>query len=103
MKKYLTLSVILRIVAAAMLFYALRKLPYSYFTFLRFAVCGACAYSAYIASTIKQPAWVFIFGIIAILFNPIFIVGLDRETWTYVDVGVGVLLLLSVFIVREKQ
>src|SRR5688500_6001746 len=101
MKKYLTFSTLLRLIAAGMLFYALKKLPYSYFTILRFVVCGASAYTAFVAYNSKSTAWAFLFGATAVLFNPLIIIALDRKAWTYVDVGVGVLMLLSIFYVQE--
>jgi hypothetical protein len=43
------------------------------------------------------------FGIIALMFNPFVPLRIDRMTWTYVDAVVGVLMLISIFVVREER
>jgi hypothetical protein len=101
LKKYLSFSTLFRLIAAGMLFYALKKLPYSYFTILRFVVCGAAAYTAFVAYKSKSNAWAFVFGAIDVLFNPLILIELDRKAWIYVDVGVGVFFLISIFYVQE--
>lgn len=104
MKKYLTLSTLFRVIAAGMLFYALKdKLNIDYFTTLRFVVCAVSIFSAYIAFKAKSSAWITIFALIAALFNPIFQVTLGRRTWTKVDIVAAVLLLASIFFVQESK
>ena len=41
-------------VVAALLFIAIAKLPYGYYTFLRFAVFGVGAYAAYVGYICKR-------------------------------------------------
>lgn len=59
---------------------ALLDLPYGYFIFLRVAVCLSATFIAYSTWT-RGPLWGAAFAALAILFNPIFRVHLDRETW----------------------
>ena len=88
--------IIARIAAAIMLFLALARLPYGYYTLLRFVVCGTTAYGAYFAPTEqKKPAWAWTFGIIAVLFNPFLPIHLIRGTWAFIDVAVALLLVVS--------
>ena len=71
---------------AAMLVVALLQLPYGYYTLLRLVVCVSALIIAY-QSWSKYAAWSIAFGIVALLFNPLIIVALDRETWAPIDVG----------------
>lgn len=95
--------IIVRIIAIFLLIWALDGHPYSYYTLLRFAVCGVSAYSAYFALKLEKNGWAWTFGIIAILFNPIIPIHLDRETWKFIDVGVAILLLVSLFLFRKSK
>jgi len=86
---------IARVIAALMLIVALGKHPYGYYTLLRFVVCGVGAYGAYISWELKKNSWIWVFGVIAFLFNPLVTIYLGRELWAFVDVAVAIILLLS--------
>src|SRR5262249_5381196 len=74
------------LVAAGMLVYAaIEKHPYSYYTLLRWICCPIFAYSALSAHEKNRVLWTWIFGTLALLYNPIFRVHLDRSTWTGVN------------------
>lgn len=89
------------IIAAAFLLLALFDgWQYGFFTLLRFVVFGATAYTAWIAYENQKEKWVWIFGFIAVLFNPFFPVNLDRETWVVIDLIVGLFLLVSIFLLK---
>ena len=92
-----------RIIAAAMLFWALDDHPYSYFTLLRVVVCGVAVYCAVQANEYDRSSWTWIFGGIAVLFNPIWPIHLDRETWQVVDATVGVVMLVSFFYLKPAK
>jgi hypothetical protein len=69
---------------------ALFHMPYGYYTFLRIAVFACCVATAIIGfkrENTKKWAWVSI--AIAILFNPIIPVHLDRDDWKIFNVGVA--------------
>lgn len=103
MKKYLTTSGILRVLAAVMLLWAPARHPYSYYTILRFIVCGAGAYSSFVASKEKSPGWTLIFAGIAVLFNPLIPVYLDKANWVPIDCIVAAILLISLFKIYERD
>jgi hypothetical protein len=63
------------------------KLPYGYYTFLRIAIFGFCAVVAFFGFTEKSHVWGLAFLLLAILFNPIIPVYLNRQTWFWLDVG----------------
>jgi hypothetical protein len=95
---------ILTLVASAMLFIALTDgLPYGYFTLLRFVVCAVAAYIAYLTyEDNKESLWVWVFGFVAVLFNPIIIITLKRSQWTTIDLLTGVFLIASIFFLKPK-
>ena len=94
---------IARIAAIILLLWALARHPYGYYTLLRFVVCGVSAYGAYFSSEIIiNKGWAWIFGIIAILFNPIIPIHLDRDTWAVIDVAVAVVLGVSIFMLKKE-
>ena len=98
----LSFSVVARITASVLLFWALSRHPYGYYTLMRWAVCGATSYCAYLSITFKQIPWAWAFGLIALLFNPLIPARIDRATWAYLDVIAGIFLLLSIYFVRES-
>jgi len=92
------------VIAAAILFLALFDgWQYGFFTLLRFVVFATTAYVAWMAYESQKEKWVWIFGFIAVLFNPFFPVHLDRETWIVIDFVVGVFLLATIFFFKLKQ
>lgn len=69
---------------------------YGFFTLLRFVVCVVTAYMAWLAYENKKEWWVWIFGFVVVLFNPLVPIHLDRETWWIIDLITGLFLLSSV-------
>ena len=102
MKQFISLSVIARLVASVLLIWALTGHPYGYYTLLRWVVCAAGAYSAYVSTLTNRVPWVWFFSITAVFFNPIVPVKLDSATWSNIDVAIGIALLASIFFVREN-
>ncbi len=96
---------ILTIIASGFLFVALFDgLPYGYFTFLRFVVCCVAIYLAYkIYQDKNDSLMVWLFGGIAILFNPIIPIYLQRGQWIIIDLLVGIFFVLSVFLIKLKK
>lgn len=95
--------IIARIIAIIFLLLALENQPYGYYILLRFIVCGVSAYGAFFASRLGETGWIWILGIIAVLFNPIIPIHLDRETWAIVDLGVAVILIVSLFLLKKEK
>jgi hypothetical protein len=94
---------IARIIAAILLFWALDRHPYGYYTLLRFVVCGVTAYGVYYALELQKNGWAWAFGIIAVLFNPLIPIHLKRDIWAIIDLAVAILLLLSIFLLRKSH
>lgn len=60
--------------------------PYGYYTLLRILCCGVFGYLAYLALTQEKTAWAWLLGGIAVLYNPIIRVHLDRDLWSAINV-----------------
>lgn len=73
---------------AAMLLLALAPLPYGYYTFLRLVVTVGAVGLGWIEyqQSHRLTVWVVLFGLIALLFNPLIPVHLNREAWAVVDI-----------------
>ena len=81
-------------IPAAVLFVGIFPLPIGYYTFLRLVVTAAAAYIAYQTfQTDKKSGWIWIFGFVAILFNPLIPIYLDKEIWMVIDLAAAVLFL----------
>lgn len=95
---------IARIIAIIFLVLALGRYPYGYYTLIKLVVCGVTVYGACFAKKMEKIGWVWSFGIIAVLFNPVIPVHLySRSTWQFIDLAVAVVLLISIFAVRKSQ
>jgi RsiW-degrading membrane proteinase PrsW (M82 family) len=86
-----------------MLFWALADHSYGYFTLLRFVVCLVTAYCAVLTHSQKDEEWTWIFGAIAVLFNPIMPLHMNRQIWIVIDVLVAAVLIVSMFIIRGNK
>src|SRR3972149_5625390 len=74
------------VIAATVLLGALGRWPYGYYQLLRWITCGAAVFVA-ICSYGWQKIWlVWLFGFVAVLFNPLVPIHLSREVWQPIDV-----------------
>lgn len=89
------ISLILRLIAAFLLFWALGNHPYSYFQILRWLVSCTAFYTAWVFHERKFRSWVWLFCTIGILFNPVAPIYLSRETWQPLDVITAVVFIIS--------
>jgi hypothetical protein len=124
-KTFITISSILRLISAILLFAAVGKQPYSYYTALRFIVCFTALYCArfcwqnisdepqeYIENDIapqptsedgRQMWWMFVFLMIAVVFNPVIPLTFERSEWQLIDIGIGLLFIVSIYFVEDKK
>ena len=81
-------------IPAAVLFIGVFPLPIGYYTLVRLVVTAAAAYIAYDTfQKDKQSGWIWVFGFVAILFNPLIPIYLDKEIWMVIDLAAAVLFL----------
>ncbi len=78
---------------ALALLLCLADLPYGFYVLIRFAAMVVFAVMAYQYYQAKNNVWMVTFGALALLFQPLVKISLDRETWNVVDLVVAVLLL----------
>jgi DNA repair exonuclease SbcCD ATPase subunit len=95
--------IIAKLIAALLLFAALGRHPYDYYTLLRWITCAVCAFTAFQAAEMKKSGWLWVFIIVAIVFNPLVPLRLKRDTWALVDIAAAVLLLLSIAVMDIRK
>jgi hypothetical protein len=88
--------IIAKLITAVLLFVALGRHAYDYYTLLRWIACGVAAFTAFQAAQIKKFGWLFVFVITALVLNPISPLRLKRDTWAIVDAAAALLLLMSI-------
>ncbi|TBZ30760.1 DUF6804 family protein [Rhizobium leguminosarum] len=75
----------------ALLVVAVFPLPYGYYLFLRLAITASAAYLAWEDYKRKDAfnGWSLILSMVALLFNPLIPVYLDRGSWFVIDLAVA--------------
>lgn len=86
------------------LFIAMANLPYGYYQLLRFFICGVSFYACILNYKVKNKVWLWIFGTIALLFNPFVKIHFDKEIWQIVDLSIGLIFWIYFFIqMKDKK
>jgi len=99
MKKHSRDPLIAQCLAIVVLLVALQT-SYSsgYYVLLRLVICGICAYLAVTAYQRRMLNWVWILGGLAVLYNPLIPVRLNRAVWFDVNVATIALIGLTIWI-----
>ncbi len=77
--------------------------PYDYYIVLRWIVCGVAIFSAIGFSRSKLTGWVFVFGALAFLFNPIFPVYLNKSSWVGIDLISAVIFFIASSSIKKSK
>ncbi len=91
------------LIAMAFLLGALGHWPYAYYKILRWVTCAAAILVAYLACEYEQRWAAWLFGAVAILFNPLLPVHLTRDIWRPIDVITAVLFFLAAIFIAEPR
>jgi FtsH-binding integral membrane protein len=91
------------LVVAVMLVVAIASLPYGYYQLLRWVTCGVAVFIAIMAYRWGKVWATGIFGLVAVLFNPLLPIYLTREIWRPIDLTCAVLFIVSIFILKEHK
>jgi len=91
------------LIAAAMLLGALGHWPYGYYQLLRFVTCGVAVYVAYMAYSWQKIWAVWLFGFVALLFNPLIPIHLSRELWQPIDIVCAALFIVIAFVLKKPD
>ncbi len=73
-------------------------MPYGFYQFVRFVALVGFLFLAYQEKQVGNNKAIFIYGALALLFQPFFKIALGRQIWNIVDVIVGIGLIVSIFI-----
>lgn len=85
------------ILAGIMLLLAIPAIwPYGYFQILRWVVTIVALFTVYLAYKAKKNEWVVVMIIIAILFNPIAPIFLQKQTWVIFDFITSIIMFVSI-------
>jgi uncharacterized protein DUF6804 len=104
MKRVAGLYVTWLVAAGLLVSAAVERHPYSFYTLLRWICCPVFAYSAFAAHEKNRLPWAWIFGALALVYNPIFRVHLDRSTWIGVNwLTVAVLVVAAIIFWRPSS
>ena len=85
-------------VAGAMLLAAVADWPYGYYQLLWLVACAAAVFAAYHAYAMKRHGFLWIFIFVAILFNPVLAVHLDKDLWRPIDLIAGIVFVIFAFV-----
>lgn len=89
-------------ICAVMLFVGAAPMPYGYYMLLRLVAFGVFAFAAYVTYDRKSKALPWVYGFMALVFNPIIKIHFPKEMWAVVDVAAGVLLLATAKAVKTN-
>jgi hypothetical protein len=91
-------------VAGGMLLWALYPgNPSGYYTLLHWVCCGTLIYQAYKAVSLKRYIWVWILGITALVYNPIFRLHFNRELWSAINIITAGIVVVSIFALKNRE
>ena len=79
------------VAAAFLLLAAFSHWPYFFYVLLRVTVCAIALYLAHNAFTVQRKAWMWVFGAVAVLFNPVFPMRMHRSDWSNINVIAAVI------------
>lgn len=94
---------LVKVILAVLFFLCLLDMPYGYYQLVRFIGLIGFAILAYQAFQEKNQPAIFIYVLLAILFQPFVKIALGRELWNVIDVIVSVFLIGSLFITSKKS
>lgn len=78
-------------------------LPYGYYIFLRWVIVATSSYIAWASYESEKISWTWVFGVIAILFNPIIPINLNKELWVVIDMIVAILFFVGAIAIKPKK
>ncbi len=93
-----------QVIACGMLLWALNPAnPYAYYILLRWVCCGAFGFLTFQAVSRNMQGWVWVLGVTALVYNPIFRVHLTQEIWSAVNIATIIIAVASIFCFKKGE
>jgi len=93
----------LKVVAIFLLIGALFSIPYfAYYQLMNWVVVGAALVTAWQAHAYNKGAWMWLFILVAVIFNPLAPFYFRTDVWQIADIVVAVLFMISFIFIRTK-
>ncbi len=89
------------LVSIVMLVVAVANLESDYYMLLRVVVCSTAVFVGYYAYRRKRLGAIWLFAVIAIIFNPLRPLGLEAETWCWLDFIAAIMFVWAIIYIRE--
>jgi len=90
-------------VISALLFIGAAPLPYGYYMFLRIAACGFFIWASIVTYEKRSQYLPWVFGLLALLFNPIIKIHLPKELWAIIDICSAIFVLAMKSKLQESK
>jgi len=102
-KEIIKYKKVFSVISILMLLLAIPSIwPYVYYQILRWVVTGTALLLLWIAYKLEKKTWLWIMGAIAILFNPIVPIYLNKGTWVIIDFIAAIVFIISLFKIKKK-
>ena len=90
------------LIAAVMALVAIADLPYGYYTLMRLVVCATAVFVIVMAAKSRQMWAVWLYSILALLFNPVAPVHLTKGLWQPIDFATGAMLVVAAAVIHGE-
>lgn len=91
----------LSLAVAAACLVALADWPYGFYQFLRLVVTGYAVWIAFQSAAQSRPVWPWVFGVVAVLYNPLFKISMSRDAHAIENVCTAIAIVLEA--IRAKR
>lgn len=91
----------LSLTVAASCLLALGDWPYGYYQLLRLIVTGYAAWIAFHSAALSRLPWLWVFGFIALLYNPLFKISMSRDAHAVENVATAVAVVIELLRARR--
>lgn len=98
-----TIEIFIKVALAVLLVLCLFHMPYGYYQLIRYIAVIGFAILAYYEYERENIPLVIVFVGLAFLFQPVAKIPLGRHLWNFVDIIVAVVLVVTIFIQKQKS
>ena len=88
---------------AILLLLGAAPMPYGYYTLLRLVACVVFALAAFAAQARRYATLPWVFGLMALLFNPVFKVHFPKGLWALIDIAAALLLFATARLLAGRR